>query len=104
MAISWDGKVTVCCSDVDFKLYIGKVEDGLLNLFNSDTINYYRKLHFFKRFDRMPLCSNCLDGVTLGNYIPDGLRERIVRGEIDRPLLNNLSDLIRRKKDKGVEK
>jgi radical SAM protein with 4Fe4S-binding SPASM domain len=79
-AISWDGKVTVCCNDEDFKLSIGNVKDGISNLFESEKLNYYRKLHFLRKFKEMPLCSRCVDYATRDTCIPFNLRRDIIKG------------------------
>lgn len=87
LAISWDGKATVCCSDQDFKLSIGHVNEGLRNLWNSKKLNRYRRLHMFGKFEKMPLCSKCIDPVTASSYIKKDLRARIIEGKIKKKII-----------------
>lgn len=84
LAISYDGLVTVCCADVNFELQIGHIDQGIVNLFNkSKKLNQYRKCHLYGKFEKMPLCLNCMDSVT--NYIPKKTRQKII-GRGDYPL------------------
>jgi len=82
LAISWDGNVTVCCSDMDFNLSIGHIEEGILNLFNNKRIKKLRKHHLFGKFNKLPICEKCIDTITHGLYIPLKLREDIIHGKI----------------------
>lgn len=78
LAVSWDGKVTVCCRDHNFKLKIGNIDEGMLNLFNSEKLNHYRRLHLLGKYEKIPLCLKCLDNTTQESYIPVGLRNKII--------------------------
>jgi pyruvate-formate lyase-activating enzyme len=82
LTISWDGKVTFCCVDEDFKLDLGHIDEGLLNIFNSEKANRYRKLHLRGEFEKVPICSNCVDDRKAKSYIPKDIRRKIIEGKV----------------------
>lgn len=58
MFIDWNGDVLLCCQDWSRKVKFGNVnEKNLLDIWNSDEMNYYRKIHLNGR-DVFP-CKNC---------------------------------------------
>ncbi|HPQ70211.1 MAG TPA: radical SAM protein [bacterium] len=60
MSIGWDGKVTVCCKDVLYKLALGDVQhDFLLDLWNSKRWNGIRRMHREGKWDWFDPCNVC---------------------------------------------
>ncbi|WP_269593228.1 radical SAM/SPASM domain-containing protein [Methanococcus aeolicus] len=84
LVVSWDGNVTVCCSDVNFNLSIGHIEDGIINLFNNDKIKKLRKYHLFGKFDKLPLCKKCIDPIAHSLYMPIKIKENIICGKYEK--------------------
>lgn len=58
LAVSWDGKIGVCCGDNSFSLKVGDMKSGLLAAFNSEDLDGFRILH--RKGDYMPVCWNCV--------------------------------------------
>jgi radical SAM protein with 4Fe4S-binding SPASM domain len=82
LAVSWDGTITVCCMDHEFKLNIGNIYNGIKVLFNSGKINTYRRWHFKGEYKKMPLCSTCMFGNDANTYISSILQKKIIDGKI----------------------
>ncbi|NLH50340.1 MAG: radical SAM protein [Myxococcales bacterium] len=62
LAVSWDGRVTVCCKDVLYKLAVGNVnETPLAELWRSARWETIRRLHLEKRWDELDPCRDCLE-------------------------------------------
>ncbi|MCB1152435.1 MAG: radical SAM protein [Deltaproteobacteria bacterium] len=64
MSISWDGRVTVCCKDVFYKLEVDRVAaegdgPGLKDIWRSKTWQAYRRLHEGGHWNRMKPCDVC---------------------------------------------
>jgi spiro-SPASM protein len=61
-AISWDGKVTVCCKDAFWSMTVGDVSsDSILKIWHSDNWNLIRQLHLRREFDKLQICKNCTE-------------------------------------------
>jgi pyruvate-formate lyase-activating enzyme len=81
LSISWDGKVTLCCVDSNFSLDIGTIDEGIVNLFNSEKLNYLRKLHLQGKFEKISICSYCTDDNSRKKFFPEDVRNKILKGE-----------------------
>jgi len=58
--IRWDGRVHVCCADLDGQIPLGNTrETPFSQLWNGETMKQYRILHIEGRFDEMPVCGPC---------------------------------------------
>lgn len=59
MSISWDGKVTVCCKDVLYRLAVGNAEQSsLVDLWRGSRWQKLRQAHQNGKWD-FPPCDNC---------------------------------------------
>ncbi|MBU3190605.1 radical SAM protein [Clostridium bowmanii] len=66
LSINWDGSVSACCGDYDNKMIIGNIKDNtLLEIWNSNKMNSYRKILSEKRYDELELCKVCYDYMEL---------------------------------------
>lgn len=66
LSINWDGSVSACCGDYDNKMIIGNIKDNtLLEIWNSNKMNAYRKILSEKRYDELELCKGCYDYMEL---------------------------------------
>ncbi|MDP8254652.1 MAG: radical SAM protein [Candidatus Alcyoniella australis] len=60
MSISWDGRVTVCCKDVLYRLEVGNVRDSTLEqLWRCAGWQRIRELHEQGRWDELTPCDGC---------------------------------------------
>ncbi|MBZ0271146.1 radical SAM protein [bacterium] len=61
VSISWDGRVTVCCKDVFYKLAVDTLEGGrtIADIWNSPRWQAYRRMHVNGHWDRMDPCDVC---------------------------------------------
>ncbi len=58
--VSWNGDVMPCCMDVFKKMKIGNLyKSSLKELWDSPLIHKIRQIHLQKRYDDIPLCSQC---------------------------------------------
>ena len=67
LSVNWDGRITACCADFDDVMLIGDITQGtLLEAWNSDTMNGYRKILSEGGHDQLTLCRTCYDyiGIT----------------------------------------
>lgn len=59
-AISWDGKVLLCCNDWNYFEVLGDVNnDSLTNIWQGDRLEELRKFHLKGDYDKIPLCEKC---------------------------------------------
>jgi len=58
-----DGTLSLCCMDYNNICSVGKIEDSILKVWNSEKMINIRKLHINKEFDKIPVCKNCVDNV-----------------------------------------
>jgi MoaA/NifB/PqqE/SkfB family radical SAM enzyme len=59
-AITWDGKVVLCCNDWNYSAVIGDISaSGLAAAWQSDKIKVWRSLHLKGRYAEIPLCRDC---------------------------------------------
>lgn len=54
-----DGRLTVCCQDVNGDLALGQASDGLATLWNGSRARHLRKLHATGRRQDIPACRDC---------------------------------------------
>jgi radical SAM protein with 4Fe4S-binding SPASM domain len=61
MAISWDGKVTICCYDYENDFVIGDLtKEKIKDVWNSEELNKLRKLHLEHQFREIKICKECI--------------------------------------------
>jgi radical SAM protein with 4Fe4S-binding SPASM domain len=69
MSIHWDGVVSVCCYDWNFKATIGNLnESSVKAIWNSDLMNQYRNFHENSQLNKIPLCAKCDEWATIEEY------------------------------------
>ncbi len=62
LSINWDGTVSACCSDYDNQMIVGDLKnERLINIWQSDKLNYYRDLIANSQYDCLELCRTCYD-------------------------------------------
>jgi MoaA/NifB/PqqE/SkfB family radical SAM enzyme len=67
-AISWDGKVLLCCSDWDYFEVLGDIhKESLASIWQGDRIRQLRRFHLKGMYDKIPLCEKC----NVGTLYPD---------------------------------
>ena len=60
MAVYWDGRVTLCCADVDGAFVLGDLNhQSIQEIWNSKRLLGVQKLHKMKRYQDVPLCAKC---------------------------------------------
>ena len=60
LSISHDGKVAICCRDLDFTTITGDVtENTIQEIWNSDQFRRYRELISSQKKDLIPICKSC---------------------------------------------
>ncbi len=58
--VNWDGTVTVCCTDIFFRLAIGNVkEKPLKELWKNEKITELRIKHIKQETGDLPVCNEC---------------------------------------------
>ncbi len=89
--VTWDGKLTICCSDFEEKLLYGNLNESTLSeCWNNSKMREYRKIHKNLDFKKIPNCQQC-DFVRR-----DGIKEHeIVMKVLD--ILKSKQGRIRRK-------
>lgn len=66
LAIFWDGTVTFCCEDYNNVFQLGDLNTQTMEeIWNSEKMDGYRKLHIEGRRLEMPVCKNCGACITL---------------------------------------
>lgn len=69
MSIHWNGEVSICCYDWDFKTTFGNLNmESVKAIWNSDLITQYRNFHKNSLFSKIPLCTNCDEWATIEEY------------------------------------
>lgn len=60
LIISWQGDVSVCCKDVNYRLKVGNVNEATLkDIWVNLRWSRLRDIHKKREWDKIPLCSNC---------------------------------------------
>ncbi len=60
LSVAWDGRVTACCNDHNLLLGYHHIDQASLEqIWQSPTINKFRKLHLDRQFHKMPMCRDC---------------------------------------------
>lgn len=67
LAVSWDGKITPCCNDMNFSLELGNIYDTTLkDAFNSGNMLILRSM--LDHGTVLPkICQGCIDDITYSN-------------------------------------
>jgi hypothetical protein len=61
VSVYWTGETSICSYDFSGKLIIGDLtENPLSEIYNSKQARDIRRYHFLHRWNRLPLCKNCL--------------------------------------------
>lgn len=59
-AITWDGKVLLCCNDWDYFEVLGDVNEGsLADIWQGNRLKELRRTHLRGEYNRIPLCEKC---------------------------------------------
>lgn len=59
-AISWDGKVLLCCSDWNYFEVLGDItKESLAHIWQGERMKELRKLHLLQKYDKVALCKEC---------------------------------------------
>lgn len=59
-AISWDGKLLLCCNDWNYFEVLGDIsKESISSIWQGGRIKELRKLHLKMNFNRIPLCEKC---------------------------------------------
>lgn len=59
-AITWDGKVLLCCSDWNYFEVLGDVDkDSLVSIWQGDRLKELRQFHLKGHYNKIPLCEKC---------------------------------------------
>ncbi|OHW61974.1 S-adenosyl-L-methionine-dependent 2-deoxy-scyllo-inosamine dehydrogenase [Andreesenia angusta] len=62
LSINWDGTVTACCSDYDNLMIVGDLKkNSLKEIWLSEKMNEYREILSEKKYEKLELCKNCYD-------------------------------------------
>ena len=68
LSIDWDGQVSACCTDYDRKMIVGNIHKNTLSeIFNNEKIRKYRELLLERNFDKISLCNECWDYMSIQN-------------------------------------
>lgn len=60
LTVLWDGRVVACCFDSDAKCVLGDLnKQSLKQIWNSDRMQKFRKMHVENNFPDGHLCKNC---------------------------------------------
>jgi radical SAM protein with 4Fe4S-binding SPASM domain len=59
--ITWNGEVLPCCRDFGSEYVTGKIEseDGILEIWNNESIKFLREALVSKKPDKINICKNC---------------------------------------------
>ncbi len=69
ISISWEGKVTICCLDYEYREEIGNVNNKpILELWNSEKMQYYRELLSSGNKNKIEVCKKCT-GITTTSFL-----------------------------------
>lgn len=59
-AITWDGKIVICCNDWNYHEVLGDVkQSSLADIWQGPRIRELRKYHLLGEYDKIPLCAKC---------------------------------------------
>lgn len=60
LMIFWDGKVTVCCADINGELSVGHIRESRIEeLWKNEAFSGIRRKHLMLDFSGIPICTNC---------------------------------------------
>lgn len=59
-AISWDGKVLLCCNDWDYFEILGDINnESMASIWQGERIDQVREFHLAGHYNKIPLCEKC---------------------------------------------
>ena len=59
-AITWDGKVLLCCNDWNYFEVLGDInKESLSHIWHGDRLRELRRFHLKGTYNRIPLCERC---------------------------------------------
>ncbi len=60
LAVFWDGDITTCCGDYNNRFQLGNANtQPIEEVWQSEKMNNFRKLHFEDKRTKMPICKHC---------------------------------------------
>ncbi len=60
LSISWDGKLSICCRDLEFTTIIGELKANTISeLWNSEKMKEFRKKLSSGKKNEIPICKGC---------------------------------------------
>ncbi len=58
--VAWDGRVGLCCEDMDINVPLGNVlQSSVISIWNGTSMERIRRLHKKGAYDEIPLCKEC---------------------------------------------
>lgn len=58
--VLWNGLVVPCCYDFDGRIVLGDLKtESVIDVWNGDKYNNFRKLHKNREYEKLPICLNC---------------------------------------------
>jgi len=98
--IYWDGKVSVCCTDINAKLIVGDLNrQNLRDIWEGEKITEFRIMHIMGKFhempsyekNKLPVCLTCQNSLVLeDDEVVDYLKS-IGREELIEPYLKRVN-------------
>ncbi len=59
-AITWDGKIVLCCNDWDYSEILADIQDSTLaKVWQGERLRQLRGYHLAGEYDKVPLCAKC---------------------------------------------
>jgi radical SAM protein with 4Fe4S-binding SPASM domain len=59
LVVGYDGKLSSCCFDPNFSIYLGEYSGNLLKDWNNEQLTWLRKIHNEHKRDGIKICANC---------------------------------------------
>lgn len=59
LIIEPNGKVRCCCGSIHPQKYVGHIDTGLINIWVSSILTYYREVHSRGNSHKLEMCSQC---------------------------------------------
>ena len=64
MAISWDGRATICCYDYENETIIGDISnESIKDIWSGETLESLRQMHAEHNFDKIDICKECVANI-----------------------------------------
>lgn len=90
--LNWDGRLTVCCRDIDLKLCLGNLkEKSFSDLWFGKKITKIRISHIKGKYKKLEPCNNCtgLDGPIITKKELTEYVESIGRNNLKKFIIKN---------------